>query len=81
MRRRGLAVAAALTVVEAGTVARRRGFLFGARTRVRCREGHTFTTTWIPGASLTALRLGPWRVQRCPVGKHWTVVTPVRSVE
>jgi hypothetical protein len=44
---------------------------------VRCRDGHLFTTLWIPGVSLKAVRLGPWRVQRCPVGRHWSLVTPV----
>ena len=48
---------------------------------VRCRAGHLFTTIWIPGASVKSLRLGPWRVQRCPVGHHWTVVTPVRDAD
>jgi hypothetical protein len=41
---------------------------------VRCREGHVFTTIWIPGGSLKAVRLGRWRWQRCPVGHHWTWV-------
>jgi hypothetical protein len=50
----------------------------GLKTIVRCQRGHLFTTTWIPGASVKALRLGPWRVQRCPVGKHWSVVRPVQ---
>jgi hypothetical protein len=41
---------------------------------VRCREGHVFTTIWIPGGSLKAVRMGRWRWQRCPVGGHWTWV-------
>jgi hypothetical protein len=41
---------------------------------VRCREGHLFTTIWIPFGSLKALRLGPRRFQRCPVGHHWSMV-------
>jgi hypothetical protein len=45
---------------------------------VRCRQGHLFTTIWIPGASLKAARLGWWRFQRCPVGRHWSFVTPVK---
>jgi hypothetical protein len=79
MRRRTTAVAAALALVavEAVVVARRRGTLLAADTVVRCRDGHLFTTFWIPGASLKAIRLGPWRIQRCPVGRHWSVVTPV----
>jgi hypothetical protein len=51
----------------------------GGNVVVRCREGHLFTTLWIPGGSLKALRLGWWRVQRCPVGQHWSLVTPVRE--
>jgi hypothetical protein len=44
---------------------------------VRCRSGHLFTTVWIPGASFKAIRLGLVRFQYCPVGRHWTLVTPV----
>jgi hypothetical protein len=58
-------------------VARRRGFILGAWTVVRCRQGHLFTTIWVPGASLKAIRLGWWRLQRCPVGRHWSLVAPV----
>ncbi len=54
-----------------------RGYGLGGNVVVRCRDGHLFSTLWVPAASLKALRLGPWRVQRCPVGHHWTVVTPV----
>lgn len=62
---------------EAAVVAKRRGSLFGMDTAVRCRDGHLFTTLWVPGASLKAIRLGWWRFQRCPVGQHWSLVTPV----
>jgi hypothetical protein len=41
---------------------------------VRCRDGHLFTTIWIPLASLKAIRLGRKRIQRCPVGHHFTIV-------
>ena len=44
---------------------------------VRCRDGHVFTTVWIPGLSFKAIRLGPVRLQWCPVGEHRTFVTPV----
>ena len=44
---------------------------------VRCRAGHLFTTTLIPGASLKAVRLWKVRFERCPVGRHWTIVAPV----
>jgi hypothetical protein len=58
-----------------------RGYPLGGRVVVRCRQGHLFTTLWIPGVSVKAIRLLWWRVQRCPVGSHWTVVTPVRESE
>lgn len=48
---------------------------------VRCRSGHLFTTIWIPAASVKSLRLGWWRVQRCPVGRHWSLVTPVNEAD
>ena len=60
-------------------LARRRGYMIGRNTIVKCREGHLFTTIWIPGASLKSLRLGPVRFQRCPVGRHWTFVVPVKT--
>ncbi len=44
---------------------------------VRCSQGHLFETIWIPGASFKALKLGPWRFQRCPAGNHLTFVTLV----
>lgn len=78
-RRKGLAVAGGMTAVEAVFLRRQSGSLLGLRTIVRCHRGHLFTTTWIPGASLKSLRLGPWRIQRCPVGHHWSVVTPVKE--
>jgi hypothetical protein len=48
---------------------------------VRCRKDHLFTTIWIPAASVKSLRLGWWRVQRCPVGHHWSLVTPVNEAD
>jgi hypothetical protein len=48
---------------------------------VRCQQGHLFETIWIPGASVKALRFGWWRFQRCPVGNHWSFVTPVKESE
>ncbi len=74
-RRRWLAFAVVSVAVEAAFLRMRTGKLAG-RVEVRCRSGHVFTTLWIPGVSLTSLRLGPWRVQRCPVGRHWSIITP-----
>jgi hypothetical protein len=70
----------AIAVIALGTaVARRRGYPLGGNVVVRCRQGHLFTTIWIPGASLKSIRLGWWRFQRCPVGGHWSLVAPVRE--
>jgi hypothetical protein len=75
-----LAVAVVLLII--GTVvARRLGYKIGGRTVVRCRQGHLFTTIWIPGVSLKAIRLGFFRLQRCPVGNHWSLVVPVRDAD
>jgi hypothetical protein len=71
-------VVIALLCAETVVLVRRRGYLFGANTVVRCRSGHLFTTLWIPGGSLKAVRLGWWRLQRCPVGGHWSLVTPAQ---
>jgi hypothetical protein len=60
-------------------VARRLGYKMGGAVVVRCLNGHLFTTIWVPGASLKALRLGWIRLQRCPVGDHLTLVTPVKD--
>lgn len=82
--KRGLIVAAIATVATAigGTLAARRmGYTLGRETVVKCRAGHVFSTIWIPGASLKSLRLGFWRVQWCPVGKHVTLVHPVKNVD
>jgi hypothetical protein len=63
---------------EAVTLKLRSG-RFGGSVVARCREGHLFTTLWIPGGSLKSLRFGWWRFQWCPAGKHWSIVTPVRE--
>jgi hypothetical protein len=77
-RRRLLLVAGVL----AETLAMRaRGYPVGGNLIVRCRRGHLFTTLWVPGASVKALRLGWARFQWCPVGRHWSLVTPVRDSE
>ena len=60
-------------------VARRLGYRLGGRTVVRCRQGHLFSSLWIPGVKLKGLDLGIARLQHCPVGNHWSVVVPVRE--
>jgi len=80
--RRSQRLAVVIGVLVVGTIiARRLGYKIGGNTVVRCREGHVFTTIWIPGVSLKAIRLGWARYQRCPVGGHWTFVTPVRDID
>jgi hypothetical protein len=78
-RRARLGLLAAVGVGAEAVPVWRRGYGLGGNVIVRCRRGHLFTTIWIPGASIKSLRLGWWRVQRCPVGPHWSLVTPVRT--
>jgi hypothetical protein len=80
-KRRKLVVAVVAFYVASTVVARRLGYGVGGETVVRCRRGHLFTTIWIPGASLKAVRLGWWRFQRCPIGPHWSLVAPVRAAD
>ena len=69
-------------VITGGTlIARHLGYNLGTNTIVRCRQGHLFTTIWIPGVKLKELDLVVARVQRCPVGKHWSLVRPVRAAD
>ena len=77
-RRIALLLGAGATAAEFAAL-RRRGYPGAGNVVVRCRQGHLFTTLWVPGVSLKSVRLGPWRVQRCPVGTHWSVVAPVRK--
>jgi hypothetical protein len=79
-RRKLLAVIVLLYAI--GTIlARRRGYPMGGDVVVRCRKGHLFTTIWVPGVSFKSLRLGWWRFQYCPVGRHWSLVVPVKEGE
>lgn len=80
----GLAILAVVAVlVVAGNIrARRAGYSIPGKTVVRCGKGHLFTTTWIEGGSLKAVRLGAYtRYQRCPVGPHWSIVHPVKDAD
>ncbi len=82
-RKRRLVIAGGvITAYAVGTViAQRRGYRFGSSVPVRCRSGHLFSTIWIPGASVKSLRLGMWRVQWCPVGRHVTLVSLVKDAD
>lgn len=56
----------------------RTGYGLGGKVVVRCGKGHLFTTFWLPGGSIKSVRIAAWRLQRCPVAHHWSLVTPVR---
>jgi hypothetical protein len=80
MRARIKPIVVVIAALVAGSaVARHFGYKVGTNVVVRCRKGHLFTTIWIPGLKLKALDLGIARVQRCPIGKHWSLVVPVRE--
>lgn len=70
-----LGLTAALAYWLGGNIRIRGGA--GFETLVRCKDGHVFRTVWIPGISFKSIRLGLVRYQYCPVGRHWTLVTPV----
>jgi hypothetical protein len=78
-RRRRLAVAGAVVVAAEALAVKLRSGKLGGAVVVRCRRGHLFTTTWIPGVSVKSLRLGWWRFQWCPAGRHWSIVVPARA--
>jgi len=81
-KRRLLIFAGFVAGYAAGTIiALRQGYSFGWNVPVQCRRGHLFSTIWIPGASVKALRLGYWRVQWCPVGRHVDLVRLVRDAD
>jgi hypothetical protein len=69
------------TYVLGTLAARRRGYNLGRNVIVRCRRGHLFTTVWVPGMTLKSLKLGWWRLQWCPVGRHVSLVHPVKVSE
>ena len=79
-KKRRIVVVAAFYGV-ATFIARRLGYTVGGNVVVRCRQRHLFTTIWVPGASIESVKLGWWRLQRCPVGKHWTLVSPVKDAD
>jgi hypothetical protein len=53
-----LAVVGAVVVIV-NVVARSKGYSIPGKTVVRCSKGHLFTTTWVEGGSLKAVRVGP----------------------
>ncbi|MGK5729408.1 hypothetical protein [Streptomyces sp. URMC 124] len=39
-------------------------------TIIECGKGHVRWGTWVLGASVTTIKLGPRRLGWCPVGRH-----------
>lgn len=81
-----LVAAAAIVVVLvlrwlAQVSGHRNDYTLGPDTVVRCASGHLFMTTWLPLVSVKAVRLGPVRVQHCPLCGHIAAVTPVPDSE
>jgi hypothetical protein len=74
-----VAVLVILALILVVMVPRARGTPVAGNIVVRCSRGHLFTTLWVPGVSFKAVRLGAARFERCPVGHHWALVTPVRE--
>jgi hypothetical protein len=69
-----------LVVLLAGVAVLARRLAAGLRDQVlvRCRDGHLFNTTWIPYATVSVVRRREEvRYQYCPVGRHWSLITPV----
>jgi len=52
--------------------------LAGPVVIVRCMRGSLFETVWIPLVSLNAIRLGPLRIQRCPIHRRVEIVQLVK---
>jgi hypothetical protein len=67
----------AAAILAVMTIAGRLNLLRRFDRPVRCRSGHLFTTIWMPFGSLKAVRLGRRRIQRCPIGHHWTTVVRI----
>jgi hypothetical protein len=72
-----IAIAVAAVILVSVGLSLRAARTGGLERIVRCRSGHLFTSTVVPGWSFKSLRLGKVRFERCPVGRHWTLVGPV----
>jgi hypothetical protein len=57
-KRRRLWLLGVASVVAEPLAMKLRGYPIGGKLIVRCRQGHLFTTFWLPGVSFTSLRLG-----------------------
>lgn len=56
----------------------RRGLV--QKSRLTCPKcGETFDYEWVPGAALTAVRLGNSRYMACPLCHHWSTFNLVET--
>lgn len=78
----GILVIVVLALAALNLWARRSGYGVPGRAAVRCGKGHLFRTTWVEGASVTMIKLGPvLRYGRCPVGHHWSTIRLVKEAD
>ncbi|MFF1378809.1 hypothetical protein [Streptomyces sp. NPDC058308] len=52
-----------------------------ADTLIACGKGHVFWGKWVPGASVTTLRLGPRRLGMCKAGRHLSLLRRAEESE
>jgi hypothetical protein len=75
----GTGVACVAIAVAVWAIVLRRGRLLGTkgfmqRSRLTCPKCHQpFDYDWVPGASLTSVRLGLSRYMACPLCHKWSV--------
>jgi hypothetical protein len=66
-------------VLSKGRAAGTRGVV--QRSHLTCPKcGREFDYDWIPGASFTAVRLGPQRYMACPICHKWSVFPIVETL-
>ena len=46
---------------------------------VRCTRGGHYRTRWLPLVSFKSIRLGAYRLQRCPVHQRWEMTSIVED--
>lgn len=76
-----LLIAAIAAFVAGAFLVRGKGRPRPGQVVARCRRGHLFMTRWGGGGFPERIDLGWARIQRCPVGDHWTLVVPVGESE
>lgn len=52
-----------------------------ANSIITCGKGHVFRGTWVPGASVATIRLGPRRLGMCKAVRHLSLLRRVHESE